>query len=58
MGLITNIISYKIGKRVGKRDVPEPVVVHDGRDPECLNYERFCKSYGSCGGQDCDYGDD
>jgi hypothetical protein len=55
MGLFTTVIAYKLGKRSGKRD-SETVVVHDSRDPECLNYERYCRYKGSCDGQECDYG--
>jgi hypothetical protein len=57
MGLFTTIVAYKLGKRSGRRD-SETVVVHDNRDPECLNYESYCKNYGSCNGQKCDYGND
>jgi hypothetical protein len=57
MGIITNIIAYKVGKRRGSRD-SETVVVHDSRDPECLNYESFCKNFGSCDGQECEYDDE
>ena len=57
MGIITNIIAYKIGKRCGERD-SETVFVHDDRDPVCLNYESFCKNFGSCDGQECEYDDD
>jgi hypothetical protein len=57
MGLFTTIVAYKLGKRSGRRD-SETVVVHDDRDPECLNYESYCKNYGSCNGQKCDYGND
>lgn len=57
MGIITNIVAYKLGKRSGKRD-SDVVVVNDRRNPECLNYESYCKNYGSCNGQECDYEDD
>lgn len=57
MGLFTTVVAYKLGKRGGRRDSKE-VVVHDSRDPECLNYESYCKNFGSCNGQKCDYGDD
>ena len=57
MGIFTNIIAYKVGKSRGKRD-SEVVFVNDSRDPECLNYESFCKNFGSCDGQECNYGDD
>ena len=54
MGLFTTVIAYKLGKRSGKRD-SETIVVHDNRDSECLNYESYCKSYGSCNGMRCEY---
>ena len=57
MVLFTTVVAYKLGKRSGKRD-SDVVVVNDRRDPECLNYESYCKNYGSCNGQKCDYGDD
>jgi hypothetical protein len=57
MGLFSNIIAYKVGKSRGKR-ASKVVLENDDRDPECLNYESFCKNFGSCGGQECEYGDD
>ena len=54
MGLFTTVIAYKLGKRSSKRD-SETIVVHDNRDSECLNYESYCKSYGSCNGMRCEY---
>ena len=57
MGLFTTVVAYKLGKRSCKRD-SDVVVVNDRRDPECLNYDSYCKNYGSCNGQKCDYGDD
>ena len=54
MGLFTTVIAYKLGKRSGKRD-SETIVVHDNRDSECLNYESFCKNYGGCYDQICEY---
>ena len=57
MGLITTYIAYKVGKRRGERDT-EVVYVNDSRDPECLNYESFCKNFGSCDGQECEYDDE
>lgn len=57
MGLITTYIAYKVGKRRGERD-SEVVYVSDNRDPVCLNYESFCKNFGSCDGQECEYDDE
>lgn len=57
MGLITNYIAYRVGKRVATPRCP-PRAQHDAvqGDPECLNYESFCKNYGSCDDMECDYG--
>ena len=57
MGLITNYIAYRVGKRVATRRCP-PRAQHDAvqGDPDCLNYESFCKNYGSCDNMECDYG--
>ena len=57
MGLVTNYIAYRVGKRVATRKRPA-VAQHDAvqGDPECLNYESFCKNYGSCDNMECDYG--
>lgn len=54
MGLISTYIAYRVGKRRGRRAT---TVAHenDGRDPECLNFHSFCKSYGSCNGMTCEY---
>jgi hypothetical protein len=57
MGLISNVVFYKVGKRRGKRIAERqgsPVVM-DSRDPECLNYESYCKNFGSCNGMACEY---
>ena len=55
MGLLSHIVAYQIGKRRGKRQVL-PVVVeqHEG-NPQCVNYESFCRGYGSCDGMECNY---
>lgn len=58
MGLFTNYIAYRVGKRVVTRLQRIQRAQHDAvqGDPECLNYESFCKNYGSCDNMDCDYG--
>lgn len=56
MGLLSHVVVYKVGKSRGKRkarrDMPE---LPDSRDPDCLNYASFCRQYGSCDGQKCEY---
>lgn len=58
MGLLSHIITYKVGKRRGRRVAERdfsPVV--DSRDPECVNYKSYCLNYGSCNGMRCEYDD-
>jgi len=63
MGLISIAIAYKVGKRRGRRTTSSPVEVsergivvnRDGTVDECSNYERFCRNFGSCDGQICEF---
>jgi len=59
MGLLSHVVAYKVGKSRGRRraerDAPD---TPDARDPDCLNYAIFCRQYGSCDGQRCEYGED
>lgn len=55
MGLITTYIAYRIGKRRGRNSVPSAPAPAPTGDPQCLNYESFCKNYGSCHDQICEY---
>ena len=60
MGFISNIIFYKVGRRRGSRGTAQSMrrqfqEENDKRSPECVNYGLFCKSFGSCDGQECEY---
>jgi hypothetical protein len=66
MGILSALLIYKVAKRrTTKRvtrslSVQQPrtrgMLVHaDGTADECLNYQLFCKNYGSCDGQVCEY---
>lgn len=59
MGLISNLIFYKVGRRVGRRRASRPrraAQQEAGRkNPECLNYESFCRNYGNCLDLECEY---
>ena len=58
MGVLSNIIFYKVGKRRGRRIAEgeaSPVVIYETRDPQCLNYRSYCMNYGSCNGMTCEY---
>ena len=61
MGLLSHLISYKIGKSRGKKTArkehAERQQQYDERDPDCLNYAIFCRNFGSCDGQQCEYDD-
>lgn len=50
MGLFSNYISYKVGKRVGGRESPEPYA----HDPECIHYSE-CVSDRGCLGRSCEF---
>jgi len=52
MGLFTTYIAYRVGKRVGGRESPEPFAA----DPECLYYAE-CASEGGCLGRACEFGE-
>lgn len=54
MGLISNFVAYKVGKSRGRREERQELDI-DTRDPDCLNYPIFCRQYGSCDGQTCEY---
>lgn len=51
MGLLSNLIAYKIGKRVGRGESPEE---HFSADPYCVHYET-CANEGGCLSQSCEY---
>lgn len=58
MGLLSEIIAYKIGKRRGRIKAERsftPVIINDKRDQECSNYQSFCRNFGSCDGMECEY---
>lgn len=50
MGLITNYIAYRVGKRVAGRESPE----NFASDPECIYYSE-CVTEGGCGSRGCFY---
>jgi hypothetical protein len=56
MGLVSHIVTYKVGKSRGRRKAERnQPKAEDSRDPDCLNYASFCKHFGSCDGQKCEY---
>ena len=59
MGLLSAIVAYKIGKRAGRKRAERRALSdehHEGH-PDCVNYESFCKNYGSCDGMTCEFED-
>ena len=61
MGLFSHVVAYSVGRRRGRRAAEHRAAArehHDERDPECLNYQSFCRGYGSCDGMECEYSDD
>lgn len=50
MGLLSHIIAYKIGKRVGERESPAPYA----QNPDC-DYYAECASEGGCLGRACEF---
>jgi hypothetical protein len=54
MGLLSHVVAYKVGKSRGRRKEARSRA-EDSRDPDCLNYSSFCRQYGSCDGQKCEY---
>jgi len=54
VGFISNLVFYKIGRRRGRVQRGQ-VSTHDERDPECINYQSFCRNFGSCNGLECEY---
>ena len=59
MGLVSHYLAYRVGKKRGRnaarRDAEDRMSDNDERDPDCINYTMFCKNYGSCDGQTCEY---
>lgn len=61
MGWITNYVAYRIGRRVQRSNEPRPqaqtafIPQSFDDEPECINFDSFCKNYGSCDGQVCEY---
>lgn len=57
MGILSEIVAYKYGKRRGRiqaeRNTPECIA--DERNTECVNYASFCQNFGSCDGMECEY---
>ena len=49
MGLISNLIAYKVGKRSGRS--PEAPYAHDS---QCIHYS-VCESEGGCADRACEY---
>lgn len=63
MGILSEVVAYKIGKRRGRRKAERQMRYAGspevgGRDPECLNYQSFCQNFGSCNGMACEYEDE
>lgn len=58
VGILSEVIAYKFGKRRGRIKAERnytPVVINDKRNDECVNYDSFCRSFGSCNGMACEY---
>lgn len=57
MGWLTGLVIYKVGKRRGRKKAirSHEAPVTDTRDPKCINYESFCRGYGSCYDLECEY---
>jgi len=59
MGLFSTLIAYKIGKRAGRKRAERASGQDDFEGhPDCINYESFCRNYGSCDGMPCEFEDD
>lgn len=54
MGILSVLVAYKIGRRRGRAQRVE-LPINDGRDPLCINFETFCRNFGSCDGMECEY---
>lgn len=49
------LLAYGVGRRRGRKQGRAGApAMPDFRDPECVNYELFCRNYGSCDGQVCE----
>jgi hypothetical protein len=70
MGLISNLIAYKVGKRSGRRTAERRAAREAAEESawsgaggaidreDCVNYQSFCKNFGGCDGQVCEFDDD
>jgi hypothetical protein len=50
MGLISNLIAYKVGKRSGR----SPEANKYAHDSQCIHYS-VCESEGGCADRACEY---
>ena len=60
MGILSEVIAYKLGKRRGRIKAERnytPVIISDKRNSQCSNYVSFCQTFGSCNGMECDFDD-
>lgn len=55
MGLLSHVVAYKVGKSRGRKKERQENQPVDTRDPDCVNYAIFCRQFGSCDGQKCEY---
>jgi hypothetical protein len=64
MGWLSHVVAYKFGKNRGRKKAernfartieagPHPDVFQ--MSDECVNYESFCRNFGSCDGMECEY---
>ena len=52
MGFLSNLIAYKVGKRIGERKSPEANKY--AHDSQCIHYS-VCESEGGCTDRACEY---
>jgi hypothetical protein len=57
MGLISNLIAYKVGKRSGRRKGPAGWSEHSGLGGSDCAYYDDCVSQGGCINRDCYFPD-
>lgn len=60
MGLFTGFLLYQAGKRRGRKaqERRQDREHRDSLDPDCVNYGSFCRAFGGCDGQVCEYESD
>jgi hypothetical protein len=63
MGILGGLVVYGFGRRRGRKQgrrdeyLRQQASQEAPEKPECINWYHFCRTYGSCDGLKCHYGE-